>query len=173
MLYPRDPVPPFEAPSLDGGLWRLADQEPENFTMIVVYRSLHCVACKAYLKALNEQVSGFDAIGVEAFVVSADSRERAIQAKEEWDLHNLKMGYGLDLRMGHSWGLYISDRRNDAEPELFFEPGLFIIKRDGTLFYRSVQNLAFGRPEWGEVLMALNRFLELDIPARGQVKLAI
>ncbi len=171
MLYPRDPVPPFRSELVNGGSWDLAERTPTNFAMIVVYRSFHCPICKLHLTALNERAPELESLGLDILVTSADTRERAERAREEWGLTRLTIGHSLDFAMGHSWGLYISDKRSEAEPALFFEPGLFLVKPDLTLFYTSIQNMPFGRPEWGQLIMALNRILELDIPARGQVKL--
>lgn len=171
MLYPREQTPPFEADLYSGGRWRLSEQSPRNFTMIVVYRGVHCPICKSYVTALNEQVAEFEALGVAPFIVSSDSRERAERATAEWDISQLPLGYGLDFKMGASWGLYISDKLREAEPPQFFEPGMFLIRPDQTLFYTSVQNMPFGRPEFGQLLAALNRVLEMNIPARGQIKL--
>lgn len=44
-LMPRQPVPALEVPTVGGGTWRLADQHPESFTMVVFYRGLHCPIC--------------------------------------------------------------------------------------------------------------------------------
>ncbi len=37
-LIPRQPVPALEVETVGGGTWRLADQSPENFTLVVFYR---------------------------------------------------------------------------------------------------------------------------------------
>lgn len=174
MLYPRDPVPAFEADLLAGGIWRLSEQTPKNFTMIVVYRSYRCPLCKAHLMALNESISALENLGIETFVVSAGTRDQAQKAKDEWGLANLSIGYGLDLAMGHKWGLYISERWEEkgGKPELFFEPGLFLIRGDDkTLYYTSIQNMPFGRPRWEEFVSVMKNILEADYPARGHVKL--
>jgi peroxiredoxin len=41
-LMPRQKVPALSVPLVGGGTWSLADQSPENFTMVVFYRGLHC-----------------------------------------------------------------------------------------------------------------------------------
>lgn len=40
-LIPRQPVPSLELSTVGGGTWRLADQKPEHFTMVVFYRGRH------------------------------------------------------------------------------------------------------------------------------------
>ena len=52
-LIPRQPVPALEVPTVGGTGWRLADQKPETFTLVVFYRGLHCPICA------NVKVSGF------------------------------------------------------------------------------------------------------------------
>ena len=42
MLTPRKPVPDFTVPLLNGGTWTLSEQTPENFSLIIFYRGLHC-----------------------------------------------------------------------------------------------------------------------------------
>ena len=41
-ITPRTKTPDLEFETVDGNTWRLADQKPKNFTMIVAYRGLHC-----------------------------------------------------------------------------------------------------------------------------------
>ena len=187
MLYPRGPVPAFEARMLDNDRkWSLAERTPETFNLIIVYRGHHCRACKAYLTALNEKVKSLQDLGIETFVVSAESRDRVQRAKDDWGLSNLVMGYGLDLAMGHAWGLYISDISDiakfqdisgfqddgDSGPFRHFEPGLFVVRGDDkTLFYASIQNMPFGRPDLDQLIMGLTIFLERGIEARGNVRL--
>lgn len=174
MLYPRDPVPAFEARMLDGGTWRLSEQSPGTFVMIVVYRGYQCPMCKLHLTGLNKRIDALENMGIDTFVVSAESREQVEKARLEWDLGKLSMGYGLNPRMGHKWGLYVSERwvEGSTNAELFFEPGLFLIRGDDqTLFYTSIQNMPFGRPDWDEFIRVVGRIVGTDYPARGHVKL--
>ena len=84
------------------------------------------------------------------------------------------MRYGLDLDVGQRWGLYISNGVgvNGAgflEPELFTEPGLYLVRADGTLYWGSVQTMPFARPNFAEVVQALDVVLGQNYPARGEV----
>ena len=56
-----------------------------------------------------------------------------------------------------------------AEPALFNEPGLFLIKPDGTLYCASVQTMPFTRPQLADLLTALDFIAERNYPARGEV----
>ena len=47
------PAPDLVVNTLDDGLWKLADQTPENYTMVVFYRGLHCPVCQQYITELD------------------------------------------------------------------------------------------------------------------------
>lgn len=173
-LFPRQKVPAIEFATVGGGTWRLADQTPENFTMIVFYRGLHCPICKNYLKDLDNKLADFQAKGVNVIVASSDDEARATQTKSDWQLANLTVGYGVDLDVARQWGLYISTGIGKTstgveEPALFAEPGLFLIRPDGTLYFGSVQTMPFARPQFAEILGALNFVIAKGYPARGEV----
>ena len=82
-LIPRQVVPDLSVPLVGGGHWSLADQTPDQFTLIVVYRGLHCPICSHYLADLKRKVDNFQSRGVDVFVLSSDDAKRAAQAKEE------------------------------------------------------------------------------------------
>ncbi|MBO6559331.1 MAG: AhpC/TSA family protein [Nisaea sp.] len=173
-LFPRKLVPALSIPTLDGGTWSLSDSKPENFTMVVVYRGLHCPICGNYLKDLDRKLADFRERGVEVIVLSSDDEARAKQAREDWKLENLTMGYGLTLRKAREWGLYISSGRGKTsvgieEPSLFVEPGLFLVRPNGELYFATVQTMPFARPDFGAILKALDFVIAKDYPGRGEI----
>lgn len=173
-LLPRQQVPDLSVDLVDGGTWNLVDQAPENFTMVVIYRGLHCPICKGYLADLARKVDDFAKLGVEVVVLSSDTADRAAQAKSEWRLGALNLGYGLSLDKARDWGLYISSGVGKTsigieEPALFAEPGLFLIRPDGTLYFASVQTMPFARPGFADILQAVKFVTERGYPARGEV----
>jgi peroxiredoxin len=173
-LIPRQTVPALDVATLDHGRWRLADQHPERFTLVVFYRGLHCGICSGYLGDLERKLDAFKERGVEVIAISSDTEERARQSKDKWQLPNLTIGWGLDLDVARAWGLYISTSRGMTssgleEPKLFNEPGLFLIRSDGTLYFASVQTMPFARPGFGDILKALDFVIAKDYPARGEV----
>jgi peroxiredoxin len=172
-LKPRTKSPELEVETLDAGRWRLSEQRPENFTMIVAYRGLHCPICRTYLSELDRNAEEFGKRGVEVIAVSTDTLERAAQTKDEWKLRNLRIGYGLSIPKAREWGLYISSSRGKTstgvvEPDLFNEPGVFLIKPDQTLYASSIATMPFARPHFKEVLAAIDFVVEKDYPARGE-----
>ena len=55
------------------------------------------------------------------------------------------------------------------EPPLFSEPGLFLIRPDGTLYFGTVQTMPFARPTIPEIMGAIDFVIEKKYPARGEV----
>jgi peroxiredoxin len=173
MLKPRKPVPTLEFDTVGGGRWSLAAQKPQNFTMVVFYRGLHCPVCRRYTSELNGVIGEFDKRGVSTCMTSTDSRERAAEAKEKWGLPNLTVGYGVSIDKAREWGLYISTSRGITsagveEPPLFAEPGLFLVKPDGTLYWANISTMPFARPHFSDIAGAIDFALSKNYPARGE-----
>jgi peroxiredoxin len=165
---PRQPAPPLEVQLLDGGTWRLKDATPDNFAMIVFYRGLHCPICKTYLGDLESKLPEFSKRGVEVIAVSTDSRERAERAKAEWGLDNLRIGCELSVAGARQWDLFISRAIREGEPPEFNEPGLFLTKPDGTLFFSSRGSAPWARPPLDQLLRGIDVAMERKMPARGE-----
>ncbi len=53
-VIPQQEVPVLKVKTVNGMKWDLRDQQPENFTLVVFYRGLHCPVCKKYLEELIE-----------------------------------------------------------------------------------------------------------------------
>jgi peroxiredoxin len=173
MLKPRTKTPDLEIDTLKGGTWRLSDQEPENFTMMVAYRGLHCPICRPYLAELDRNIDEFRKRGVEVIAISGDSRERAQAAKDEWKLENTRIGYGLSMAVAREWGLYISNSIGKTssgvvEPDQFSEPGLFLVRPDHTLYASSIATMPFARPHFKDILAAVDVVIAKNYPARGE-----
>ena len=65
------------------------------------------------------------------------------------------------------WGLNLSKAINDSEPDLFSEPGIFVLDDDGSLFWSSTATMPFGRPALDDIMAGLRYAQEHDYPARG------
>ncbi len=173
-LIPRQPTPEMDIDLFGGENWSLSAQTPQNFTMIVVYRGLHCPICARYLADLNAKIDQFTQLGVNVVVVSSDDQKRAARAKQEWGLDRLDVGYGLSLENGRKWGLYISKGRGATstgvvEPDLFLEPGLFLIRPNGELYFVTVQSMPFARPAFADIVGAIKFVIANDYPGRGEI----
>ena len=173
MLMPRQPVPTLSVPTVSHGNFGLGEDAAPNFTMLVFYRGLHCPICLKYLLELGRLQSEFDKRGVKVIALSSDTRERAQAMADKLMAPDLRVGYELPLAKAREWGLYLSTSRGTTsigieEPALFSEPGLFIVRPDGTLYYSAVQTMPFARPHFDELLSALDFALAKNYPARGE-----
>jgi len=168
MIKPRLPMPGLELPLAGGGRFALSAEQPRAFTMIVVYRGLHCPICKTYLRELNDKLPEFEALGVGVVAVTSDPADRAEKAKVEWGLDQLRVAYGLPIEMGRKLGLFVSRGISEKEPAEFVEPGLFLVRPDRTLYAASIQTMPFARPHFAEVLGAIQFVTKNSYPARGE-----
>ena len=166
-LMPRSKAPELAVETLDSGAWRLSDQAPENFTLIVFYRGLHCPICARYLGDLDRKIGDFAARGVGVITVSGDERERAAKSKAEWEIENVTIGYAQSIASMREWGLYVSTAIKEAEPAEFGEPGVFLIRPDQEVYYIATSSAPFARPSFRELLGAIDYALEVDYPPRG------
>jgi len=172
-LTPRQPVPALSVPLVKGGGFVLGAAPAERFDLIVFYRGLHCPICAKYLMELERLMPEFNNRGVQAIAVSSDNSERAQAMAEKIKAVHLKVGYELGLPSARQWGLYISTSRGQTsigieEPALFSEPGVFIVRPDGTLYYGSTQTMPFARPQFQDLLGAIDFAVAKDYPARGE-----
>jgi peroxiredoxin len=172
MLLPRKPTPDLTLRLAGGGQFSLSGEAPDKGTVICFYRGLHCPICATYLGELAKLTPEFEARGVTTIAVSSDPEDRAVAMSEKLGAP-LRIGYGLPLAQAKDWGLYISNSRGKTsigieEPELFSEPGLFMVQPDQSLYYGSVQTMPFVRPHFSELLKALDFTIEKNYPARGE-----
>ena len=173
-LVPRQHVPALKVPLAGGGQFDLAAEKPQNFTMVVFYRGLHCPICKTYLRDLDSKLAEFDKRGVTVVAISSDDAERGAKTKQDWGLNTLRLGYGLDLKTARSWGLFISAGRGKTsagieEPALFSEPGLFLVRPNGELYFSTVQSMPFSRPHFADILTAVEFVVSKNYPGRGEI----
>lgn len=173
MLTPRDKTPDLAVETLAHGRFDLATAMPERMTLVCFYRGLHCPICANYLKELERLAPEFAARGVATIAISSDGEDRAKEMAQKVGAAALRIGYGFPLSEARKWGLYISTSRGKTsigieEPPLFSEPGVFLIRPDRTLYYLSVQSMPFVRPNFSEMIGALDFVIKNSYPARGE-----
>lgn len=173
MLIPRQPVPPLAVNTIAHGPFDLAKDPPQHFSLVVFYRGLHCPICTKYLLELERLTPEFAKRGVPAIAVSSDGVDRARAMAEKISATELRIGYGATLASARAWGLYISTSRGKTsvgvdEPALFAEPGVFLVRPDGTLYYGAVQTMPFARPNFNDLLGGLDFAIANNYPARGE-----
>ena len=172
-LTPRQPVPALSVPLVEGGRFVLGAAPAPRFDLIVFYRGLHCPICAKYLMELERLMPEFEKRGVHVTAVSSDNAPRALAMSEKIKAVNLRVGYELSLASARQWGLYLSASRGQTsigidEPALFSEPGVFIVRPDGTLYYGATQTMPFARPSFQDLLGAIDFAVAKDYPARGE-----
>jgi len=172
-LTPRQPVPALNIPLVGGGRYVLGATPAATFDLVVFYRGLHCPICAKYLMELERLMPEFQKRDVQVVAVSSDNAERGQAMADKIKAEHLRVGYELSLQSARQWGLYISASRGQTsigieEPALFSEPGVFIVRPDGTLYYGSTQTMPFARPQFQDVLGAIDFAVAKDYPARGE-----
>ena len=172
-LTPRQPVPALNIPLVGGDRYVLGAAPAPTFDLIVFYRGLHCPICAKYLMELERLMPEFEKRGVQVVAVSSDIAERGQAMADKIKADHLRVGYELSLQSARQWGLYISASRGQTsigieEPALFSEPGVFIVRPDGTLYYGSTQTMPFARPQFQDLLGAIDFAVAKDYPARGE-----
>ncbi|CAN7691856.1 peroxiredoxin-like family protein [Neorhizobium tomejilense] len=173
MLVPRTLAPNLTVKTLQHGEFDLTRETPSLMTLVCFYRGLHCPVCGNYLKELERLTPAFEERGVRTIAMSSDGEERARQMADKIGAEHLRIGYGLPLSTARQWGLYISASRGKTsigieEPELFSEPGVFLIRPDQAVYWLSVQSMPFARPIFAEMVQALDFVIKNDYPARGE-----
>jgi peroxiredoxin len=172
-LLPRLAVPGLRVPTLAHGEFDLANDAPERFTLVVFYRGLHCPVCLKYLRELGNLIPEYESRGTKVIAISSDIAERAQEMARKVGVPHLRFGHSLPLAIARQWGLYISSSRGKSsidieEPPLFSEPGVFLVRPDGTLYYGAVQTMPFARPLFSELLQAIDFAITKNYPARGE-----
>lgn len=173
MLVPRQKTPPLELEMLGQGHFSLDQMGAKRGALLCFYRGLHCPLCAKYLTDLENRTEAFAERGVETIAISTDDRERAQAMAEKINAEDLRFAFDLPLAIARDWGLYISTSRGKTsagveEPALFAEPGVFLVHPDRTLYWASVQTMPFARPNFGELLSALDFVIANNYPARGE-----
>ncbi|WP_435313337.1 peroxiredoxin-like family protein [Cellulophaga fucicola] len=167
MIKPREKAPDLNIQLVNDTTWKLSEQSPKNFTMILFFRGKHCPVCRKQLEDLQSSLDKFTERGVNVIAVSSDTEEVAKETFKQWAIKDIPLGYGLPIEEARKWGLFIS-KGIKQEPEYFTEPGLFLLAADATVYWESIQSMPFGRPEFPAVLGGIDYILKADYPARGE-----
>lgn len=169
MIKPRQPAPELDVDVVGGGRWRLSEQRPERFTLVVFYRGFHCPLCKEYVTKLDSLVDDLADVGVTSVIaVTGDEQWRAERAVEEWGLKKVTIGYGHTAESMKRWGLFRSKAIKEGQPNEFGEPGLVLVRADGTVYAAVLGTFPFLRPSLDELVDTVRWVNEHDYPARGE-----
>ena len=168
MIKPQTQVPELSLPTVDGPQWTLRESKAANFTFMFFYRGYHCPICKSYLRSIDQKLDELAGLGISAVAISSDGEERARMSRSEWGIANLPIAFGLPIDEARKWGLYVSEAINPGEPDLFSEPGLFVVRPDGELYAAAIQTKPFTRPGIDELITGFKYIINHGYPARGE-----
>lgn len=166
-LTPDTKVPPLSLPLVGGGDFTLNAAPPENFTMVVFYRGLHCPVCKTYLEKLNGLAAGYADAGFDVVIASMNDAATAEQTAATWDIGNLKVAHSLSEADARAWGLWISRSIKEPEADVFCEPGMAWVRPDGRLYMIDISNMPWARPDLEFLLSKVPMAVDKGYPARG------
>jgi uncharacterized protein YciI/peroxiredoxin len=164
-----DPAQSLDVALVRGGRWRLADQAPKAFTLILIFTGMHCSFCKPEVEELARRRAEFATLGIETITVSMDDAGRAERMLLEWEAGDLPVGFGLTEAQARNWGLYVSRRVKPVEPEIFTEPGLFLVRPDGTIYAAFQSTSPWLRPDLSTLLRGIKLAMDRGTPPRGEM----
>jgi len=166
---PGTKSPGLAVPMVGGGTFDLHNRYGDNSTLIIFYRGRHCPKCEEQLQALDRQIADFNNRGISLVAISMDTEEKAESARDDWHItHGIHFGYGLTEAQALEWGLSLSKAEFDAEPDVFCEPGMFLVDSDDELYAGWVQSTPFARPATSDVLKAIDFVRDRKYPPRGK-----
>lgn len=163
-----DVLAPITLPKLGGGEVVIGGVR-DNWSLVVVYRGKHCPRCKKYLGILDGMRKKWEQAGFDVAVASADPVEKA-QADADQFGWGFDIGYDLSETQMARLGLYVSDPLTSAETDRrFAEPGVFVLRPDGSLLLIAISNGPSARPDLEELLDGMIFTKENNRPPRGTV----
>ena len=167
IIKPGEKAPNLSFKTLNGSTWSLHDNLSNEMNIVIFYRGLHCPICKEYLVSIQNQLDDYSDANTSVTVISMDSEEKAKKTQLDWGLDKLNIGYGLSLDDAKNWGLFISKSIKEAESDIFCEPGLFVIKKDGSIYMVNISNMPFARPDLSTFSANLKFAQDNQYPVRG------
>ena len=168
-LIPGQPFPQIDLPRVGGGRINDAAFSAPAFTILNVYRGLHCPRCHRQMDDFVAHRDAFAEHGLEVISISTDPQDRAEQAVAEWGLGDMAVGYDLTIPQARALGLHISETIREAEPAQFAEAALFFIQPDGLLWGSAVNSFPFVRPTAEMILDAAEIARTRSYHPRGNV----
>ena len=167
IIKPGEKAPNLSFKTLNGSTLSLYDNLSNEMNIVIFYRGLHCPICKKYLVSIQNQLDDYSDVNTSVTVISMDSEEKAKKTQLDWGLDKLNVGYGLSLDDAKNWGLFISKSIKEAESDIFCEPGLFVIKKDGSIYMVNISNMPFARPDLSTFSANLKFAQDNQYPVRG------
>jgi AhpC/TSA family protein len=171
MLIPRQTTPDVVVETLKDARFDLVAGST-CMTLVCFYRGLHRPVCSNYLKVLDHLTSTFADRGVTTISISSDTKERAHQMSEKMNFVHLGIGFGLKLADARKWEfVYLCLTRRKLDQYRRF-PLVFrtryVFGEAGSSIYLTVLSMPFARPNFLEIVEALDFVINNDYPTRGK-----
>ena len=168
LLAAGQPLPVITFPLVGGGTASVGEAGDQT-TLFIVYRGKHCPRCKKYLNQLESMKKDWADAGVSVVCVSADTESKAAADVAEFGW-TFPVGYDLAEADMRKLGLYVSEPLSPEETDKrFAEPGVYVVKPDGTVQIIAISNGPAARPDLVELLDGVNFNIKNDRPTRGMV----
>lgn len=158
-VRPGSQAPDLVLSLVGGGVWSLSKNVPASYLLLLFYRGSFCPHCKRQMTDLVSLVAELEKRDVQVMLASADDEAQAREAKENWGLADVDVGYGLKLDDMRRWGLYVT-QGFPKEESLIAEPAAFLIRPNHAVFYAALSSAPFGRPPLREVIALIDRTVE-------------
>ena len=97
-----------------------------------------------------------------------DDAGRAARMLLEWEIGGLPVGFWNDRGTGTELGSLCSRRVKPVEPEVFAEPGLFLVRPDGTLYAAFQSTSPWLRPDLSILFRGIKLAMDRGTPPRGE-----
>ena len=161
-------LPAITLPLVGGGSATLGKPKKRgNWSLVFVYRGLHCPICNQYLTRLESLKKNFFAQGAEVLAVSGDPEHKAVSMVDTNGL-TFPVAYGLSIAQMEELGLYISHPRSPQETDRpFSEPGMFAVNTEGKVQLIDISNTPFNRADLGELVETVEWIRANNYPIRG------
>lgn len=159
-------LPAVTVSLLDGTFVDLPGAD-DRWTLFIVYRGKHCGRCTKYLNGLEQTQGEWRDAGFDIVVTSADPKEKteANVAEHGW---TFPMGHSLVEADMRRLGLYVSDPLTPEENDRrFAEPGVYVLRDDGSIQIAAISNGPSARPDLAELLDGMIFTIKNAKPARG------
>jgi peroxiredoxin len=154
------------------------DCRPHMFTIVIFYRGMHSPPCLRHIQEVEQNYQLFLESGFKVVAASMDNREHAEKFESDVaaSLNKTKLDvpilYNLTGEQArHDWSLYMSEKRPGSyQPDVFSEPGMFVIRPDNTIFMIQIQSCPFTRPSMAQLFDGLSFAADRNYPPRGTYK---
>ncbi len=123
-------APVFELSDYLGRRWRLEDQLAKGPIVLMFYEGYNCPNCVRQLRALDDDLARFHALGAEVIAISSDPPQTTKERFEKYRAFSFPVLSDPENRIAQLFGLAISYKDGKLTDR---QHGAFVIGRNGTI----------------------------------------